>query len=149
MRTVRAGLFAQPANAWVTLRIAERCSTCRYFLLSQIRAQGDTVAGPREISDTVPLDHIPELMCAMGYYPTQSEITDIISNLASAAALRKEPKPSTVDLEKLLYLYYNFTPVAGVRPIVSIPSQYLASRMQDISTNVAQPALCGPVRQAL
>jgi len=84
-------------------------------LLSQIRAQGDTVAGPREVSDTVPLDHIPELMCAMGYYPTQSEITDIISNLASAAALRKEPKPTTVDLEKLLYLYYNFSPVDGVR----------------------------------
>eukprot|EP00892_Ulva_mutabilis_P006792 jgi/Ulvmu1/4485/UM002_0210.1 len=86
----------------------------RYFLLSQIRAQGDAVAGPRKISPTVPLDHIPELMCAMGYYPTQSEITDIISNLASAAALRKEPKPTTVDLEKLLYLYYNFSPVAGV-----------------------------------
>lgn len=89
-------------------------ATCRFFLLSQTRAQGDVVAGPREISDTVPLDHIPELMCAMGYYPTQSDITDIISTLASAAALRKEPKPTTIDLERLLYLYYNFSPVDGV-----------------------------------
>lgn len=88
---------------------------CRLFLLSQTRAQGDVVAGPREVSATVPLDHIPELMCAMGYYPTQSDITDIISSLASAAALRKEPKPTTVNLEKLLYLYHNFSPVDGVR----------------------------------
>ena len=93
----------------------QTAGACRYFLLSQVRAAGDNVSVPREVLDSVPLDSIPELMCSLGYYPSQSAVTDMISSLAHMASMRKEPKPISVSLEKLLFLYYNFSPVNGVR----------------------------------
>lgn len=90
-------------------------SVCRYFLLSQVRAAGDNISVPRQVMDHVPLESIPELMCALGYYPSQSDVTDMISSLAHIASMRKEPKPTSVTLERLLFLYYNFSPVCGVR----------------------------------
>lgn len=70
--------------------------------------------------DSVPLASIPELMCALGYYPAQSAVTDMISSLAYMAAMKKEPKPSSVSLERLLFLFYNFSPVCGVWHIFSL-----------------------------
>lgn len=64
--------------------------------------------------DSVSLASIPEMMCALGYYPSQSAVTDMISSLAYMASMKKEPKPTSVGLEQLMFLYYNFSPVGGV-----------------------------------
>jgi hypothetical protein len=79
-----------------------------------VRAAGDNISVPREVMDSVPLASIPEVMCALGYYPSQSAVTDMISSLAYIASLRKEPKPTSVSMERLMFLYYNFSPVCGV-----------------------------------
>jgi cilia- and flagella-associated protein 251 len=84
-------------------------------VFGQVRAQGEECSTSRAITGRLPLDHIPELMCALGYYPTQAEITDMISNMAYSAALQGEEKPVDTSLETFLYLYHNFKPVHGVR----------------------------------
>lgn len=92
-----------------------RICLCRLFVFGQVRVQGEECTTSHAITGRLPLDHIPELMCALGYYPTQAEITDMISNMAYSAALAGEEKPVDASLETFLYLYHNFKPVHGVR----------------------------------
>lgn len=63
----------------------------------------------------MPLEHVPELMCALGHYPTQAAVTDMISALACAAAAAGEARPTDVDLEGFLALFHNFKTAGGVR----------------------------------
>ena len=97
------------------MTITKTLLVCRYFVYAQVRAQGEHTTLPRHVPGRVPLDHIPELMCALGFYPTQSEIHDMLSNLAYTASIHGDPSPVDVDLPTFLYLYHNFRPVAGVR----------------------------------
>lgn len=87
----------------------------RLFVFGQVRAQGEESTAARVIDGRLPLDHIPELMCALGCYATQADITDMIACLAHAAALTGAPKPTDISFETFLFLLYNFKPVQGVR----------------------------------
>jgi hypothetical protein len=109
-----------------------------------VRALGDNVSVPWEVQDRVPLASIPEFMCALGYYPSQAEVTDMISSLAYTASLKKEPKPTSISLERLLYLYYNFSPVIGVRacchPVTRSTANAAANHRQSACTALWAPA---------
>ena len=63
----------------------------------------------------MPLDQVPELLCALGFFPTQADVTDMLAALAHAAARRGEDKPADVDFPTLLSLYHNFRPSGAVR----------------------------------
>lgn len=45
-----------------------------YFYYAQIRSQGEDTMETRETSDFVDLDQIPNLMRALGFYPTEQEV---------------------------------------------------------------------------
>lgn len=97
-------------------------------MYAQIRACGEDTTLARNIGGRLPLDHIPELMCALGYYPTQSEIHDMLSNIVHTASAQRAEKPVDIDFHTFLYLYHNFKPVAGVRsPPVHLARPLLAS----------------------
>jgi cilia- and flagella-associated protein 251 len=84
-------------------------------VFGQVRAQGEDSTEDRNICGHVPLDHVPELMCALGYHPTQADITDMISSLAYSAATAGDGRRIDVDLSTFCSLFYNFRPVHGVR----------------------------------
>jgi hypothetical protein len=92
----------------------EHARLCRLFVFGQVRAQGEDSTEERKIGGHVPLDHVPELMCALGYHPTQADITDMISSLAYNATTAGDGKHIEVDLPTFCSLFYNFRPVKQV-----------------------------------
>jgi len=50
---------------------------CNYFYLAQLRAQGEDSTEEREITGRVPIGMVPDVLCALGYYPSNFEIRDL------------------------------------------------------------------------
>ena len=48
-----------------------------YFYYAQLVSQGEESTAPRESTGQVPLDRIPDLMRALGYYPTEQEVQNM------------------------------------------------------------------------
>ena len=45
-----------------------------YFYYSQIRSQDENTTKARVLDGKIPVEEIPYLMCALGYFPTQLEV---------------------------------------------------------------------------
>lgn len=45
-----------------------------FFYYSMIRSKNENTTKTRKLNGAVPLDELPNLMRAMGYYPTETEI---------------------------------------------------------------------------
>ena len=45
-----------------------------FFYYSMIRSKDENTTKTRKLDGTVPLEELPNLMRAMGYYPTEQEV---------------------------------------------------------------------------
>eukprot|EP01041_Mallomonas_annulata_P010368 gene10368-21631_t len=52
-----------------------------YFYYCQLRSQGEDSMEPRHISGRVPLEELSSLMRAVGFYPTEEEISNMINEV--------------------------------------------------------------------
>ena len=52
-----------------------------YFYYCQLRTQGESAMDSRAISGTIPVDEIPSMMRAVGYYPSEEEIINMINEI--------------------------------------------------------------------
>ena len=52
-----------------------------YFYYSQIRSQDENTTRARVLDGMIPVEEIPHLMCALGYFPTQLEITNMTNEV--------------------------------------------------------------------
>jgi WD40 repeat protein len=52
-----------------------------YFYYSQIRSQFEDTTKARVLDGTIPVEEIPHLMCALGYFPTQLEIKNMTNEV--------------------------------------------------------------------
>ena len=52
-----------------------------YFYYSQIRSQDENTTKARVLDGMIPVEEIPHLMCALGYFPTQLEITNMTNEV--------------------------------------------------------------------
>jgi len=50
-----------------------------YFYYSQLRTQGEDSMETRKVEGKVPLEELPSIMRAIGFYPTEEEITNMIN----------------------------------------------------------------------
>ena len=57
---------------------------------------------------------VPNLMRALGYYPSESEVGDMMVELQQEASEAGLPPPTSVDFERFIALYVNHRPVFGV-----------------------------------
>ena len=55
-----------------------------YFYYCQLRNQGEDSMEPRVLTGKIPLDQIPYLVRAIGYYPSEDEITNMINEVRFA-----------------------------------------------------------------
>ena len=46
-----------------------------YFYYAQLRSQGINITEEREVSKVVPLDQVPFIMRALGFYPSEQEVS--------------------------------------------------------------------------
>jgi len=63
-----------------------------FFYYSMIRSKKENTTKTRKLGGKVPVDHLPNLMRAMGYYPTNQEISNMMNEVRfSSYSERGEP----------------------------------------------------------
>ena len=85
-----------------------------FFYYAQIRAQGEQATERRTTENGVPLDEIPNLMRALGYYPSEKEIENMVGEVKYARFLEDGTTQEEIGFDDFLKLYVNHRPVYGV-----------------------------------
>ncbi|KAJ3253758.1 Cilia- and flagella-associated protein 251 [Boothiomyces macroporosus] len=86
-----------------------------YFYLAQIKTQGEHTTSNRVIKSRVPLSEIPSLVQAMGFYPSNQEIDDMINEVKYSTFAQANGKEATdISLHELIKLYLNHRPEVPV-----------------------------------
>lgn len=86
-----------------------------YFYYAQLRSQkgGEQATGEREATGLIPITEIPYIMRALGYYPTQQEIKDIVSEVHYSRFVETGQPVNEINFEDFIKLYVNHRPVFG------------------------------------
>ena len=85
-----------------------------YFYYAQLRSQGEDSTSPRRTSGRVPLAELPNLMRALGFYPTELEIENMCSEIRYSSFTATGQTKEELDLNDLIRLYVNHRPVLGI-----------------------------------
>jgi WD40 repeat protein len=85
-----------------------------YFYFAQLRTEGEETTKPRQITGTVPLVEIPNLMRALGYYPSEREVSNMVNEVKYADFTTLGTVKEVITLDEFIALYVNHRPVFGV-----------------------------------
>lgn len=87
-----------------------------YFYYSQIRSQDENTTRARVLDGTIPVEEIPHLMCALGYFPTQLEIKNMTNEVKYSKFGETGEYVDRIPFDELVKLYVNHRPVFAVGP---------------------------------
>ena len=85
-----------------------------FFYYSQIRSKKENTTKARKLEGSVPLGEIGFLMRAMGYYPSQQEIENMINEVKYSKFTDTGKVVNYLDMDTLLRVFVNHRPVYGV-----------------------------------
>ena len=85
-----------------------------FFYYSMIRSKDEHTTKTRELNDTVPLVELPNLMRAMGYYPTQHEVAHMMDEVRFSKFSVDGQAIEHVKIEDFIKLFVNHRPVYGI-----------------------------------
>jgi len=85
-----------------------------FFYYAQLRSQGENTTAPREVSGRVPLSEIPNLMRALGYYPSEAQVSNMVNEVKYSKFTTTGEVLDSVDLPQFIQLYVNHRPIFGV-----------------------------------
>lgn len=85
-----------------------------YFMYAQVKAQGEDALEARHVPGTVPVEMVPDLMRAAGYYPSEADITNLLNHVQYMAHSRDVEALDAVSFADLLCLYVNHRPLFNV-----------------------------------
>lgn len=85
-----------------------------YFYYCQIRSHGERTTSKYVLDGTIPLSEIPYLMCALGCFPSQVEIQNMISEVKSKNFEVTGKSEDKINFDDFLQLYVNHRPVFQV-----------------------------------
>eukprot|EP00746_Dinoflagellata_sp_MGD_P162974 gnl/MRDRNA2_/MRDRNA2_90769_c0_seq1.p1 gnl/MRDRNA2_/MRDRNA2_90769_c0~~gnl/MRDRNA2_/MRDRNA2_90769_c0_seq1.p1 ORF type:complete len:957 (+),score=196.04 gnl/MRDRNA2_/MRDRNA2_90769_c0_seq1:77-2947(+) len=87
-----------------------------YFYYSQILSQDENTTKARTLDGTIPVEEIPHLMCALGYFPTQLEIKNMTNEVKYSKFSETGFYVDRIGFDDLVKLYVNHRPVFAVGP---------------------------------
>jgi Ca2+-binding EF-hand superfamily protein len=79
-----------------------------------IRSKKENTTKTRKLERRVPVDQLPNLMRAMGYYPTQQEIVNMMNEVRFSSYTTMGEPNLWVDLPTFIKLFVNHRPVYGI-----------------------------------
>jgi len=85
-----------------------------YFYYAQLRAQGEDTTEPRRITGLVPVSEVGNLMRSLGFYPSEKEVEDLMSEAQVMAKAAGRDVTDSLTFHELLRLYVNHRPVFGI-----------------------------------
>lgn len=85
-----------------------------FFYYSQIRSNNEDTTKARKLDDKVPLDELPDLMRALGYYPTNKEILNMQNEIRHSTVLETGEPQEYCDTDTFVRLFVNHRPVWGI-----------------------------------
>eukprot|EP00668_Euglena_longa_P012013 GGOE01014437.1.p1 GENE.GGOE01014437.1~~GGOE01014437.1.p1 ORF type:complete len:932 (-),score=199.66 GGOE01014437.1:205-3000(-) len=84
-----------------------------YFYYAQIRSQGEETTAKRKIEGKIPFTQVPNLMRALGYYPSEKEIQNMTYEIYTRFGRAIGSEDIHIDFESFIRLYVNHRPVFG------------------------------------
>jgi hypothetical protein len=85
-----------------------------FFYYSMIRSKDENTTKTRKLDGTVPLDELPNLMRAMGYYPTEHEVKQMKDEVMFSEYSEDGIQTTSVDMDTFIRLFVNHRPVYGI-----------------------------------
>ncbi|XP_053224777.1 cilia- and flagella-associated protein 251 [Podarcis raffonei] len=85
-----------------------------YFYYAQLRHQGIDTMEPRKVSTHIPLEQIPFVMRAMGFYPSEEQIEDMLNEVKFSEYLETGMQVTDINLGDFIKLYVNHRPAFGL-----------------------------------
>ena len=85
-----------------------------FFYYSMIRSKKENTTKTRKLEQRVPVVQLPCLMRAMGYYPTQQEIQNMMNEVRFSSYTTHGEPNLWVDLPTFIKLFVNHRPVYGI-----------------------------------
>ncbi len=79
-----------------------------------IRSKDEDTTKTRKLDGTVPLTELPNLMRAMGYYPTEQEVSNMMDEVRFSVYSDMGDPTTSVDMETFIRLFVNHRPVYGI-----------------------------------
>lgn len=108
-----------------------------YFYYLQLRRQGENSTEKRTRSGTIQIADIPALMRAVGYYPSELEIQNIVAEVRYSEFTTTGEIVEEINLDDFIRLYVNHRPTA---PIQLVHIQEALTRVHaKIGDNSAPP----------
>lgn len=89
-----------------------------YFYYSQLRTQGEDTTEERKAEGRVQLSEIPNLMRALGYYPSELEITDIVNEVKYSEFTMTGEVLKDIDLHHFIRVFINHRPIIPVSKLM-------------------------------
>ncbi|XP_005055153.1 PREDICTED: WD repeat-containing protein 66 [Ficedula albicollis] len=85
-----------------------------YFYYVQLCSQGIITLERRQVSTHIPLEEIPSVMRAIGFYPSEEEIEEMINEVKFSKYADTGEEVTEINLEDFIKLYINHRPALGL-----------------------------------
>ncbi|XP_052652805.1 cilia- and flagella-associated protein 251 [Harpia harpyja] len=85
-----------------------------YFYYAQLRSHGIDTLETRQVSTHITLEEIPSVMRAMGFYPSEEKIEEMINEVKFSKYVDTGEQVTKINLGDFIKLYINHRPVFGL-----------------------------------
>ncbi|RLV99937.1 hypothetical protein DV515_00009323 [Chloebia gouldiae] len=85
-----------------------------YFYYVQLCSQGIKTLETRQVSTHIPLEEIPSVMRAVGFYPSEEEIEDMINEVKFSKYADTGEEVTKINLDDFIKLYINHRPALAL-----------------------------------